>query len=550
MDKELLELLTNCSPRWRTRSVKNIPKYIDLLETMFPAVELNMQIHCYLTGESPYCKVCNSPTKSLGKQTCSTKCRGEISKLSSLSRLQKQKTTLLNKYGVENIRHIAGANDRRNQTMKEKYGGLTSQLSKDRARERSADLNSKGKLTLKEKYGINNAGQLPDHRAKCIETLQKNYGVDHYTKSEEFKDYSSLRRISNWNAVIPESIEFLELTASDEKQRLFSNPNKLLKFKCKNCNNFDAIPTETAKWRLLHVGTLCSKCGNIKKGSIAENEIRSFIHSLGVNTVDNDRSIIYPREIDILIPSANLGIEFHGLYWHNDLRVEKNVHLEKLNAAKLKNINLVQIFEDEWTHKKDIVKSRLLNLLNKNVQKIHARKCIIKEISYETEREFLESNHIQGHHKSSVKLGMFYGNTLVSVMTFSKPNLAKGQKKEQGFWELLRFCNIKYTTIAGSASRLFSYFVKNYCPSKIVSFADKRWSSGTLYHTLGFTQHKDSRVNYWYIDQKLIKRIHRFSMRKNKDDIQSISEYENRLQQGYLRVWDCGNSKFVWKSQP
>lgn len=143
MHNELLVLLSDCPPKWRTRNIKKLPVYVNYLELKFPGIELNMQIHCFLTGESPYCKVCNSPTKSLGKQTCSTKCRGEISKLSTETRLQKQKATLLDKYGVENIRQIAGANERRNQTMQEKYNGSTSQLAKDKARERSNTLNSK-----------------------------------------------------------------------------------------------------------------------------------------------------------------------------------------------------------------------------------------------------------------------------------------------------------------------------------------------------------------------------------------------------------------------
>ena len=71
--------------------------------------------------------------------------------------------------------------------------------------------------------------------------------------------------------------------------------------------------------------------------------------------------------------------------------------------------------------KKDIVKSQILNLLNKNTEKIFARKCYTKEVSVKETRKFLDSNHIQGFVGSQIKLGLFYNDELVSLMTFGKP---------------------------------------------------------------------------------------------------------------------------------
>ena len=53
-------------------------------------------------------------------------------------------------------------------------------------------------------------------------------------------------------------------------------------------------------------------------------------------------------------------------------------------------------------------------------------------------------------------------------------------------YELIRFCNKINTNVIGGASKLFKYFIKNYNPNEIISYADKRWSNGMLYNILNF----------------------------------------------------------------
>jgi hypothetical protein len=260
----------------------------------------------------------------------------------------------------------------------------------------------------------------------------------------------------------------------------------------------------------------------------------------------NDRTLLGNKELDILIPIRNVAIEFDGLFWHNDTLLDKNYHLQKTELAKQNNIKLIHVFEDEWTHKQDIVKSRIRYILGLANVKVYARKCEIRLVSTEEERMFLNSNHIQGYAPSSVKLGLFHKDELISLMTFSKPNLAKGQRKEDNTWELLRFCSKLNTNVVGGAGKLFKHFVKHYTPTKILSFSDKRWGSGSVYPTLGFDYKGDTKPNYWYVDAGKVIRIHRFSLRKNNKDDANLTEYENRKKQGFLRIWDCGSSKWVW----
>jgi hypothetical protein len=56
---------------------------------------------------------------------------------------------------------------------------------------------------------------------------------------------------------------------------------------------------------------------------------------------------------------------------------DKNYHLNKTNLCNEKNIRLIHIFEDEWYNKKEIVKSKLTHILNKNKQEKYMRENVL-----------------------------------------------------------------------------------------------------------------------------------------------------------------------------
>jgi len=541
------EELLKIAPRWRTRRAATIPGLLEELDKLYPGVPLNLQIYAIITNWSPYCAVCKSPVKTLGKETCSNKCKGIVAANNSKSRITKQKKTLIEKYGVDNIRNIPGANEKRMNTMLEKYGSSVSDKTRILAKQRAPELNAKGRKTLKEKYNVSNAGQIPGHYAKCKDTMINNYGVDHYTKTEEYKEQVKVKQQEKFNCYSPDTITILNINRplSD----IYNNPNLSVEFRCSVCNNTETLPSETFKWRLQHTGTPCVNCSNITRGSLSEQDLANELEVHNIN-IERNVKLLGKKEIDIFLPDFNIGIEFDGLFWHNDLRISKNYHLQKTQDAAEKGIRLIHVFEDEWLTQRNLVVSRILNLCNYNTHRIGARQCSIVHIDQKTEKNFLLHNHIQSYAKSSVKLGLLYNNQLVSVMTFSKPNLSKGAKKTGNkHWELLRFANLAGWTVYGSASRLFKHFIKEYSPEQIVTFADLRWNTGDVYSTMGFKFVKHTGVNYWYFKTKDMVRLHRFGLRKNKDDDQDLTEYENRLQQGFLRIWDCGSNKYIWQPQ-
>ena len=155
---------------------------------------------------------------------------------------------------------------------------------------------------------------------------------------------------------------------------------------------------------------------------------------------------------------------------------------------------------------------------------------------------------MQGVDNSSVRLGLFYENELISAMTFGK---SRYDKKVQ--YEMYRFCNKLNTNIVGGASKLFSFFVNTYDPQSIISYSDRRYFDGILYVKLGFKFIQNTTPNYFYIFNNYTTLKSRISFQKHKlkkilpifDPL--LTEWENMKNNGFDRIWDCGNGKWVWK---
>jgi len=319
----------------------------------------------------------------------------------------------------------------------------------------------------------------------------------------------------------------------------YHNSHTKIKIICPTHKIFDQLPYD----HLSKHG--CPNCSS--SVSNIEKEINQFLLSCGVQTITSSLSIIPPYQIDIFIPSHNLAIEFNGLYWHSENKVGKNYHLNKTQICEQNNIRLIHIFEDEWLFKKEIIKSKLKNLLGLTLDRVFARKCVIKDVDPQTSCHFLNTHHLQGKINSKINLGLYYNQELISLMTFTKPRLGIGS--HHSGYELSRFCNKTDTIVVGGADKLINHFIKKYHPNQIISYADRRWSRGDLYRKLGFTQTNINKPNYWYIIGK--KRVHRMNFRKEKlkkegFDIK-LTEKQIMVSRNIERIYDCGTIVFLKK---
>lgn len=399
-------------------------------------------------------------------------------------------------------------------------------------------------------YAKNNHQELSDRAKKALIT-KKEKGVDlaffrgrkHSTEAKEkiAKNSRLTNALKSKNAEqkVLEKINLANLSL------LNSYYDEILKLKCNVCTTeFEHTHQlfHNSKFKI----EICRVCfPRTITRSRGEKELFEFIKDLCPDAMANHRNLIR-GEVDIFIPSQKLSIEYNGLYWHSELVLVDNGYdkckdYKKYTSLQEKGIRCVTIFEDEWNQKQQIVKSRLIHILGKNNNRIFARKCIVRKIDTKTASSFCNLYHLQGKGRSNVRLGLYHGDQLVAVMTFSTSNLSRKVTS----WELNRYCT-NDSVIVGGASKLFQAFVREINPETVVSYADSRWSQGNLYKNIGFELRGNTSPNYWYFRPNEEKRIHRFSLRKNPSDQQDLTEWQNRQAQGWNRIWDCGNSKWVW----
>jgi len=440
--------------------------------------------------------------------------------------------------------------NKRESTNIKKYGNVCSLQNKE--------VKEKAKKTIIEKYGVENPSQKKKIRKKQKETCLRKYGTEYPSQNDKIKEKRDKTFLEKYNGHPLKNKEVVERMKKTNTNKFIPILNKQLEYlniklidkkyidshfkhnwKCLNCNiEFNQI------WNEIQQGFTCPKCFPRNKSNV-EIELLEFIKSIeSLEIIENSREIIPPYELDIFIPSKNIAIEFDGLYWHSEKNIDdKNYHLNKTELCQFQNIQLIHIFEDEWIFKQDIVKSRLKQILSLNTsERIHARKCEIKEIDPKIKNEFLDKYHIQGKDNSNIKLGAFCDDELISVMTFSKGNISKGSKNIENIYELNRFCSNSNYHIPGIVSKLLIYFKKNYEWKEIFSYVDRRWSNGNIYFKIGFELDHITKPNYFYIKNGI--RVHRFNLRKRQDEPKDIPECILRSKEGYFRIWDCGYYKF------
>ena len=418
------------------------------------------------------------------------------------------------------------------------------------------------KNTKKEKYGSENYCNTD----KIKETKLERYGNSGWTNSQKmlvtkFNKYGNCAYDKNKRKHLNIDKKFNKLESSiiDGKlniELLEVIDSNILICKCLDCNNTFEISDQMYRIRIKRKECICNVCHPYRENTTSynEDEIAEFLTSNNIIIIRNDRKILNPFEIDILLPDDNIGIEYNGVYTHSGKYKPNNYHLMKTKMCDGRRIHLIHIYEDDWNYKKEIVKSRLLNLVNKS-NKIYARKCEIKNVNIKDTKEFLINNHIQGFCNFKISLGLYYNNELISLMTFGhyRRNLGYTTVIDNEY-ELLRFCNKLNNSVVGGADKLFKHFIKNYNPNTVISYADRSWTTkikSTLYDKLNFKFDSDTDINYYYVIGD--KRENRFKYRKSELVKQGFdknkTEKEIMSDREIFRIYDSGSLKYVWNKE-
>jgi len=294
----------------------------------------------------------------------------------------------------------------------------------------------------------------------------------------------------------------------------------------------------------IHLKNGCPQCVYCQTSSKEQINLTNYIKSNYNDMIlENDRKILDGKEIDIYLPDLKLGIEYHGIYWHLETVVGKLYHYNKWKLANEKGIRLIQVYSNEWLNKPEIIKSKVFNFLGKS-KRVYARKTKIVELDVHLKDEFLTINHLQGSDGSKVAYGLIYGDELVACMTFGASRFNRSFD-----YEMIRFCNKNFHHVVGGASKLLSHFRKKNNGS-IITYADKRYSDGELYNKIGFTLDGETKPSFMYFNIKTNQLYNRMKFQKQflinengYDD--KLSEYEIMQLNGYDRIWDVGQYRFI-----
>lgn len=334
-----------------------------------------------------------------------------------------------------------------------------------------------------------------------------------------------------------------QLTKYEIPDQEYTNNKTHIKAICELHGKWDVRPDN-----LLHSKTKCPVCAG--QLSEIEGELRDFVEmELDNSIIRNDKDLLGDRkELDILSKKYNIAIEMNGLFCHSEEEgKDKKYHLSKTEKCLDNGVRLFHIFEDEWRNKQDIWKSILRYNFGKIPNKLYARKCDVRVVDNFNTKMFLNDNHLQGYSNCSVSLGLYHDDELVSLLTFGKsrfdPNIE---------WELIRFVNKINTSVIGGFQKLYKHFIKTHNPNSIVSYADKRYSIGNVYRGVGMEEIENDAVNYYYFNKREGIRYSRHQFQKHKLQSKlpmfdgSLSEVDNMRVNGFNRIYDCGNYKFVW----
>ena len=476
------------------------------------------------------------------KEYCSGKCAAN-----SMEVKEKARRTMQEHYGCDAPAQCKEIWDRQRATMKERYGAEYTLSSKV--------LVEKQSKTVLEKYGVDKIGKSKEVHGKARNTVMEKYGVEHYAKTNEFREQSSILNRKRGYALLGRWKDYVvPLFSEDEFVGMFKRRSEHVEYRwrCVKCGDeFTSVAYRSGFHNELGSGYMprCPHCHPADGGvSTKEKEVLDFVKSIyDGEIVENSKNVINGLEIDIYIPEKKVAIEFDGLYWHSEEKGKGvSYHVGKTELCEKNGIRLIHVFEDDWIYRNSIVKDRLASIFGVIRRKIHARKCEISEIDYETAGRFLDKNHLQGSDNSSIRYGLFHDGVLVEVMTFGKPRFNGNYD-----YELIRNATLAGTVVVGGFSRLLSHFLKSHQGCTIVSYADRRHSNGNVYERNGFSFVKYTSPNYWWCKNK--HRYSRYQCQKGRlasilgDRYnESLSENENMLLAGYDKVYDCGNIVYAY----
>ena len=471
------------------------------------------------------------------------------------NRSDKAKETFLKKYGVDNPSKSKEVYDKVRKTNLERYGvecSAQSEVVKEKIKTtnlkkygveysfQAEEVKDKIKATSLERYGVDNPSKSDIIKNRIVESNRKNLGVDYPMQSKDVLDKSRVTSLQKYGTEYPNQSEIV-------KQHI--RESNIEKYGVEHPAQSDMVKRQTIITNRERYGVDYTCL--IYQGKLVGNDStynRHFAKLLDSNSISYEREFLLQKySYDFKV--GNVLIEINPTATHNThfspygkCRIGKTYHKDKSKIAKDNGYHVIHVFDWDDTDK-------VVQLL-KSRETVYARKCDVMVVDYRDTNEYLSNNHLQGTCKGQeIRLGLYYKNQLVSLMTFGKSRFNKNCE-----YELLRYCASH--NVIGGAEKLFKYFVNNYKPNSIVSYCDTSKFSGKVYDVLGFKYVKiNSPRKHWYSKKEKRHITDGLLLRQGYDRLfkenhgKGTSNEELILSRGYLPVYDCGQATYIWENQ-
>ena len=490
----------------------NYPEFYKHLKDCYKNIDIKTSLYMYFNNihEIPKC-TCGNRVKFHGyiygfSKFCCSKCASNDKTVQD-----KLNSTLKNKYG-DSARKIIS--DKSRSTKLLKYGDSNFNNSK------------KTKQTCSEKYGVDNPMKSKEIQNKSKQTCLEKYGAEYFFNSDQYKfnrnehiNKTKQTCLEKYGGVSPMADEVVKNKTKQTCLERYGVEWNCMRPEAKNSRNYNSRPNE------------------LFKDILEENHI----------TYEREFKVgdkLYDFKVDNILIEINPS-PTHNTNWnpYGGKVMDSMYHFNKTKNAHDNGYFLLNIWD--WD---DI--NKILNIIdNKNKKIIGARQCFIKELNNKTCNEFLDKYHLQNSCKSQrVKIGLFYNNELVAVMTFGKPRY--NNKFE---WELLRLCYHKDYKISGGTKKMFNYFIEKYSPNNIISYCDLSKFKGDVYSNLGFDALKILKPSrHWYniktgqhITDNLL-RSRGFDQLFNTNFGKGSSNAELMKMHNFIEIYDAGQKTYMW----
>jgi len=397
--------------------------------------------------------------------------------------------------------------------------------------------------TIKEKYGVDNVSSADEIKQKKVQSSLLKYGVDNPMQSKEVKDRFNKSIFEKYNT----DFSSLGHKYFKNNNNNFTSPSQIHIKNFSEWKSFDKWVVdeynktgkllnveEVANYFNVHPLTILGKKNKnlLQKyfeASIVSKKEKKFIEFVEQNFPDlrykrNDRTVIYPKELDFFFPDHNLAVEISPTSTHfslDDSLVDSEIllnysgwstpkdsdyHLQKLLKCEEKGIELITVFDwMPWDKVVEMISHKLMNAS----RKIYARKTKVNSIVKNPNNKFSKSLrilvndwHVLGFNSRGTDFYTYleYDDEVVAVACWGKPrtlnirslkNKSADSRQKDNTYELVRMCFKPGFSVPGGASKLLKNFLSymkesNNQVDKLITFSDNDLGSGNIYSTIGF----------------------------------------------------------------